>query len=220
MSKIGLAALGLAAATASPAFAEACRPATQLDPQLAEAVTTPFVASIKPETAAPGWNIGAWGGFEVTAPGLGNVDRLNAAMGEALTACGHRLTWRTYWGGRGVESAGVFRVAPEAGSHAPRASLRYSATTFRVVPDDASQTAWLTVTEGRTSWNYLLDFPATAISTTPGLHGQHPRLELMGLRANGILTYAEFSLAPAARQGAVGAFSTQGTMATSVKTAR
>jgi hypothetical protein len=199
MIKTGLAALGLTAATAFPAFAEACRPAAELEQQLAKAATTPFLAAIKPEMAKPGWNIGAWGGFEVAAPGLGEVDRLNAPMGEALTTCGLRLTWRTYWGGRGVESAGVFRVTPQADAHAARSSLKYSATTFRVFPDPGSQTAWLTVTEGGTSWNYLLDFPATAISTTPGLHGSYPRLELMGVRANGVLVYAEFSMAPARR---------------------
>lgn len=198
MRRVGLAALVLAL-VASPAFAEACRPAPELQRQLAEATTTPFLAVIQSETSAPGRAIGASGGFEVPAQGLGQVDRLNGPMGEALTTCGHRLTFRTHWGGRGVESAGQFKVATEAAPHAPRSSLKYFATTFRVTPDHASQTAWLTVTEGRTSWNYLLNFPATAISTTPGLHGEGPRLELIGLRANGVLTYAEFGVGEARR---------------------
>jgi hypothetical protein len=192
----GLAALVLAV-VASPALAQACRSAPELEQQLAQATTTPFLAEIKPETSAPSRTIGASGGFEVPAQGLGQVDRLNGAMGEALTTCGHRLTFRTHWGGRGVESAGQFKVTSEAAPHAPRSSLKYSATAFRVIPDHASQTAWLTVTEGRTSWNYLLNFPATAISTTPGLHGAGPRLELIGLRANGVLTYAEFGVGEA-----------------------
>lgn len=199
MIRAWLAALGLVATMASSSFAETCRPAAALEKQLSSAVTAPFLASIKPETPTPGWNIGAWGGFEIAAPGLGQVDRLNAAMGAALTTCGHRLTWRTYWGGRGVESAGVFRVTAATEPHVARSSLKHRATAFRIVPDPASQTAWLTVTEGGTSWNYLLDFPATAISTTPGLHGSYPRLELMGVRANGMLVYAEFSMLPARR---------------------
>jgi len=188
-----LAALALAL-MASPALAEPCRSAPELEQQLAQATTTPFLAQIKPETATPGWNIGAWGGFEVPAPGLGAVDFLRGG-GEALTTCGLRLTWQTYWGERGVASAGQFKVTSETGAHETRSSLKYSATAFRVIPDHASQTAWLTVTEGRTSWNYLLNFPATAISTTPGLHGQGPRLELAGVRANGVLVYAEFAAA-------------------------
>lgn len=195
MTRIGLAlVLPLAA---SPALAQVCRPAPELEQQLAHATTTRFLAEIKAETPTPGWNIRAWGGFEVPASGLGEVDFLRG--GEALTTCGHSLTWRTHWGGSGVESAGQFKVTPETKAHAPRSSLKYWTAAFRVVPDHASQTAWLTVTEGATSWNYLLNFPATAISTTPGLHGEGPRLELAGVRANGVLTYAEFAAGKALR---------------------
>jgi hypothetical protein len=191
MIRGGLAALVLAL-LASPALAQACRSAPELEQRLAQATTTPFLAEIKPETPTPGWNIRAWGGFEVPAPGLGAVDFLRGG-GEVLTTCGHSVTWQTHWGGRGVESAGQFKVTSETTAHVPRSSLKYSATAFRVIPDQASQTAWLTVTEGRTSWNYLVNFPATAIALAPGLHGDGPRLELIGLRANGVLTYAEFA---------------------------
>lgn len=181
------------------AFAEACRPAAALEQQLAQAATRPFVAEIKPETPAPGWNIGPWGGFEVPAQGLGEVTRLNGAMAQMSTACGYRLSWRLYWNDGRATSAGKFKVTSETEKIAPRSSLKYSATTFRLTPDPASQTAWLTVTEGATSWNYLVNFPATAISLLPNLHTDGLRLEMMGLRADGVLVYAEFGARAAGR---------------------
>jgi hypothetical protein len=198
MTRVGLAALALAMA-APPALAQACRPAPELELRLGQAMTSPFIAEIKAETSAPGWNIGPWGGFEVAAPGLGEVIRLNGAMSQAVTACGYRLTWRLQWDGGRAVSADAFKVAPEAERSVPRASLKYSATAFRLTPDPASQTAWLTVTEGATSWNYLLNFPVTAISLLPSLHSDGLRLEMIGLRENGVLTYAEFSAAPTRR---------------------
>lgn len=198
MRRIGL-ALAALSLTATPAFAQACRPAPALEQQLAQATTTPFLAEIRPETPTPGWNIGPWGGFEVPADGLGEVIRLNGAMSEAVTSCGHRVAWRLYWGERGPASAGQFKVTPETEKSAPRSSVKYSATTLSLTPDPASQTAWLTVAEGASSWNYLINFPATAISVLPPLHSGGLRIELAGLRASGVLVYAEFSAAPARR---------------------
>jgi len=184
---------------ASPALAQTCSAAPELELRLAQAATTPFVAAIKAESSAPGWNVGPWDGFEVAAAGLGEVTRLDGAMSQASTLCGYRLSWRLQWEGGRAVSARDFKVTPETERREPRSSLKFSATAFRLTPDPASQTAWLTITEGATSWNYLLNFPATAISLLPPLHSDGLRLEMSGLRENGVLTYAEFSALQARR---------------------
>lgn len=189
-----LAALAIVVALAAgPALAEDCRSAPTLERQLLETPVQPFVARIEPNTPTPSWNVGASGGFHMAAPGLGDITVLRGAMSEAMTSCGLRVTWALRWEDGRAVSAGRFGVVGADGRPEPRSSVTFGATTFRLTPDKASQTAWLTVTEGGRSDDYRLDFPATAISLLPNLHTDGVRLEMMGARADGALVYAEFA---------------------------
>ena len=185
--------LALVAATAAgfPAFAEDCQSAQDLERQLSQTPVQPFLARIQPARPDPGWSIGPQGGFQIAAPGLGEVAVLRGAAAELSAACGLRVSWAPQWNGGRVVSASRFKVAAQENPE-QRASVKYSATTFRVTPDKASQTSWLTVTQNDRSENYLLDFPASAISLLPDLHSEGLRLEVAGVRADGVLVYAEF----------------------------
>lgn len=186
-------ALAVAVTAGPPAFAEGCRPAAALERQLFETPVQPFLPTITPEASAPGWAIGPWGGFQVAAPGLGEVSVLRGAAAELDAACSLRVTWALAWNAGRVVSANRFKVAVTPQKPDPRPSVKYAATTFHVTPDKALQTGWLTVTEGSRSDRYRLDFPATAISVLPALHNDSLRLEVAGVRADGVLVYAEFS---------------------------
>jgi hypothetical protein len=185
-----------ALAAGPPAVAEDCRPAPMLERQLFEAPVQPFVARIESTTSSPRWNVGPSGGFQVAAPGLGEVLTLFGAMAEATTSCGLRVTWALRWDDGRAISAGLFKVVATEARPEPRQTTTFGSTTFRITPDTASQTAWLTVRDGGHEDNYLLDFPATAISMLPNLHTPGVRIEVMGRRADGALVYAELSAAP------------------------
>mgnify|MGYP000589594064 CR=1 FL=1 len=186
-------ALALVGAVAAgfPAFAENCRSAPDLERELLQTPVQPFLAGIRPARPDPGWSIGPQGGFQIPARGLGEVAVLRGAAAELGAACGLRVSWAPQWNGGRVVSASRFKVADQENPE-QRASVKFAATTFRVTPDTASQTAWLTVIEDGRSENHLLDFPATAISLLPDLHSDSLRLEMAGMRADGFLIYAEF----------------------------
>lgn len=190
----GLAALALTTAVTAgfPAFADDCRSAADLERQLVGTPPQPFVAKIDPAKPGQSWTVAPWGGFQIAAPGLGEVTVLRGAAAELVAACGLRLTWTLEWNGR-VKSAKRFKVVTAEQTPLPRPSVTFSATRFGVTPDRASQTAWLTIIDADRSEHYLLDFPATAISLLPDMHGQSLRLEVAGVRADGVLVYAELS---------------------------
>lgn len=184
-------ALVMALASTSPVLAEDCRSAGMLERQLFESSVEPFVADLQPAKPDQDWRIGSNGGFHVAAPGLGEIILLGADT--ATTSCGLELRWHSYWNDRRITSASRFKLVEAVGRPEPRQTVKFRATTFRVTPDKASQTAWLSVTYSGRTYDYLLNFPATAIVAVPVLHSGAVQLKLMGVRTDERLVYAEFS---------------------------
>jgi hypothetical protein len=187
-------ALVAAVAAASPVLAEDCPSAQALEQRLLETPVEPFVAKMDPARPDQAWRVGSGGGFWMAAPPLGEVLTLRHAT--ATTSCGLKISWRASWGGGGgrVTSADQFKVVQTEDKPAPRASQKYGATLFRITPDKASQTAWLSMTYGGRTSDYLLNFPATAITVGPiSPHSGGAWLEVIGVRADGAVVYAEFT---------------------------
>jgi hypothetical protein len=178
---------------ASPAWAEDCLSAEALEQRLLETPVEPFTVKIEPAKPDQAWRIGSsGGGFMMAAPPLGQIIALRHAT--ATTSCGLNISWHAHWGGGAyVTSASQFKVAQADSRPEPSASLKYRATTFRVTPDKASQTAWLSMTYGGRTSDYLLNFPASALSASPIMHTDAVWLELIGVRADGTVVYAEFN---------------------------
>lgn len=185
-------ALMVVALTASRARAQDCPSAQALEQRLLAAPVETFVAKIEPARPGQDWRLGATGGFRIAAPPLGEVTTFLHAT--ATTSCGLSIGWTPVWNSDGrITSAGQFRVARIEDRPRPRASQKYGATLFGVTPDMASQTAWLTLTYGGRTSNFLLNFPATTLSVGPvSHHSGGVWLEVMGVRVDGALIYADF----------------------------
>ena len=192
MKPVAALALTVVALTASPAGAQDCPSPEALERRLIATPVEPFVAQIEPAESGQAWRIGAIGGFLMAAPPLGEVTTFLHAT--ATTSCGLSIGWTPVWNSDGrITSAGQFRVARIEDRPKPRASQKYGATLFSVTPDRASQTAWLTLTYGGRTSNFLLNFPATTLSVGPvSHHSGGVWLEVMGVRADGALIYADF----------------------------
>lgn len=175
----------------SPASAQDCPSAEALERRLATTPVEPFIARIEPAKPDQPWPIGSSGGFLMAAPPLGEVTTFLHAT--AKTSCGLQISWRPDWStGRSITAASQFKVVQIEDRPSPRASQKVGATFFRVTPDKASQTAWLSITYGGLTSDYLLNFPATTLAAGPvSHHSDGVRLELMGVRSDGALIYAD-----------------------------
>lgn len=190
-----LAALGVLVLAGSPALADDCPSAKALEQRLAQATVTPFVGRIEAAKPDPGWKVEpSPGGFVIPAPPLGEILSLREAT--ATTSCGLKISWQVRWQGAHINSAGQFKVAETSDELTPRTSQTFRSATFRITPDKASQTAWLSVTDGGRTDDYRVNFPATAITVYPIMHVDVAWVHLVGVRADGALVYAEFNAAP------------------------